>query len=56
VKWKFIDLRTGWDIQITPTEQERDRFIRYCNREWVRCGLLRVEETGIVVEHAVLEE
>lgn len=56
MKWKFIDLRSGWDIQILTTERERDRFIRYCNRERVRCGLLRVDEAGIVVEHPVLEE
>ncbi|MEN6518173.1 MAG: hypothetical protein ABFC38_08240 [Methanospirillum sp.] len=56
MRWKFVDLRGGGDIQIVTTESERDRFVRYCSREQIRCGLLRVEETGIVVELPVLEE
>ena len=55
MKWKFIDLRSGGDIQRVSTESERDRFVRYCRRERIRCGLLRVEETGVAVEQAVLE-
>ncbi|MEN6516982.1 MAG: hypothetical protein ABFC38_02180 [Methanospirillum sp.] len=56
MRWKFVDLRGGGDIQIVTTESERDRFVRYCRREGIRCGLLRVEETGIAVECPVLEE
>jgi hypothetical protein len=55
VKWKFVDLVSGRDIQVLATESERDRFVRYCRREGIRCGLLRVEETGIAVEHPMLE-
>jgi hypothetical protein len=55
VKWKFVDLLSGRDIQILSSESERDRFARYCRREAIRCGLLRVEETGIAVERPVLE-
>lgn len=50
-----MDLRTGGDIQIVRTESERERFMRYCNRQRIRCGLIRVDETGIVVEHPVIE-
>ena len=56
MKWKFVDLRSGRDIRVSTTGEERDRFVRYCSREQIRCGLLRVEETGIVVELPVLEE
>ncbi len=55
MRWKFVNLQSGGDIQIVHTEQERDRFMRYCNRHRIRCGLLRVDETGIVVEHPALE-
>ena len=55
MKWKFVDLLSGRDIQVLTTETERDRFVRYCRRERIRCGLLRVDETGIAVEHPVLE-
>jgi len=37
------------------TASERDRFMQYCNRERIRCGLVRVNETEIVVEHPVVE-
>ena len=55
MRWKFVSLHSGGDIQIVTTESERDRFMRYCNRERIRCGLIRVDETGIVVEHPVVE-
>ncbi|MEN6343139.1 MAG: hypothetical protein ABFC89_11345 [Methanospirillum sp.] len=55
MRWKFVSLESGWDIQIVTTMSERDRFMRYCNRERIRCGLVRVDETGIVVEHPVIE-
>jgi len=55
MRWKFVSLQSGGDIQIVTTASERDRFMRYCNREGIRCGLLRVEETGIVVEHPAIE-
>ena len=50
-----MSLESGGDIQVVTTESERDRFMRYCNRERIRCGLLRVDETGIVVEHPAVE-
>ena len=53
--WLFVSLQSGRPIQIMSTESERDRFMRYCNRERIRCGLLRVDETGIVVEHPAVE-
>ena len=56
MKWKFVSLESGGDIQRVTTPSERDRFIRYCRREGIRCGLLRVEETGIAVEQPVLGE
>jgi hypothetical protein len=55
MKWKFVDLRSGWDIQILSTGSERDRFMRYCNNQRIRCGLVRVDVTGVVVEHPVIE-
>jgi uncharacterized protein YcsI (UPF0317 family) len=55
MRWKFVSISSGGDIQIVTTMSERDRFMRYCNRERIRCGLIRVEEMGIVVEHQVLE-
>lgn len=55
MKWKFVNLQTGGDIQIVSTESERDRFMRYCNRQRIRCGLVRVDVMGIVVEHQVPE-
>lgn len=55
MRWKFVSLQSGGDIQIVTTAEERDRFMRYCNRQGIRCGLLRVDETGIVVEHPVIE-
>ena len=55
MRWQFVSLESGGPIQIVSTESERDRFMRYCNRERVRCGLIRVDETGIVVEHPVVE-
>ncbi len=52
MKWKFVSLQSGWDIQIVSTERERDRFIRHCIDQRIRCGLVRVEEdVGIFVEH-----
>ena len=56
MKWKFISYDSGADLQIVSTATERDRFMRYCNRQGLRCGLIRVDETGIVVEHQVPEE
>lgn len=50
-----MDLQTGGDIQIVRTVSERERFMRYCNRERIRCGLVRVDETGNVVELPVIE-
>ena len=55
MRWKFVDLLSGRDIQVLSSWSERDRFVRYCRREGIRCGLLRVDETGIAVEHPVLE-
>ena len=55
MRWLFVSPQSGGVIQIVTTESERDRFMRYCNRERIRCGLLRVDETGIVVEHPVIE-
>lgn len=55
VRWKFVSLQSGSDLQIVTSERERDRFMRYCTTERIRCGLLRVDETGIVVEHPVIE-
>jgi hypothetical protein len=54
MRWKFVDLGSGRDIQVVATGSERDRFARYCRREGVRCGVLRVEEDGLVVEQPVL--
>lgn len=54
-RWKFVSLDSGLDLQVLSSESERDRFARYCRRERIRCGVLRVEETGIAVEHPVLE-
>ena len=50
MKWKFIDLRSGWDIQIVTTEEERDRFARHCENQRIRYGLIRVDEDGITKE------
>ncbi len=55
MRWQFVSLEGGDPIQIVSTASERDRFMRYCNRERIRCGLIRVDETGIVVEHPALE-
>lgn len=55
VRWVFINLASGNPFQIVTTPDERDRFMRYCNREGIRGGLIRVDETGIVVEHPVSE-
>lgn len=55
MRWLFVSLTSGDPIQIVTTMSERDRFMRYCNRERIRCGLIRVEEMGIVVEHQILE-
>jgi hypothetical protein len=55
MRWKFVSLESGGDIQVATTESERDRFVRHCHRERIRCGLVRVDETGIAVEHPVLE-
>ena len=55
MRWLFVSFQSGGVIQIVTTESERDRFMRYCNRERIRCGLIRVDETGIVVEHPVVE-
>ncbi len=29
--------------------------MQYCNDQHIRCGLVRVDEPGIVVEHPVIE-
>ena len=50
-----MSLRSGGAIQIVSTASERDRFMRCCNKERIRCGLVRVDETGIVVEHPAVE-
>ena len=50
MRWLFVSLTSGDPIQIVTTMSERDRFMRYCNRERIRCGLIRVEEMGIVVD------
>jgi uncharacterized protein YcsI (UPF0317 family) len=55
MRWKFVNLESGGDIQVVTTESERDRFVRYCRRERIRCGLLRVDETGLAVEHPAIE-
>ncbi len=55
MRWKFVSLQSGGDIQVVTTASERDRFMRYCNKERVRCDLVRVDETGCVVEHPVVE-
>jgi hypothetical protein len=55
VKWKFVSLDSGGDIQVVTTGSERDRFMRFCNRQGIRCGLVRVDVTGLVVEHQVIE-
>ena len=55
MRWQFVSLESGGPIQIVSIKSERDRFMRYCNRERIRCGLIRVDETGIVVEHPVVE-
>ncbi len=55
MRWKFVDPRSGADIQVVTTGRERDRFTRYCNRERIRCGLVRVDETKCVVEHPAIE-
>ncbi len=55
MKWKFVDLASGRDIQVVPSESEGDRFARHCRRQRIRCGLLRVDECGIAVEDAALE-
>lgn len=54
-KWKCVDLESGRDTQIVSSESERDRFMQHCNRQRIRCGLVRVSTTGIVVEHQVPE-
>ena len=55
MRWKFVSLKSGGDIQIVTTMSERDRFMRYCIDQRIRCGLIRVDETGVVVEHPVVE-
>ena len=55
MRWLFVGFQSGDVIQIVTTESERDRFMRYCNRERIRCGLVRVDETGNVVELPVIE-
>lgn len=55
MRGKFVDLASGRDLQLVSSPGERDRFARYCRRERLRCGLLRVDEDGIAVEQAVLE-
>ncbi|MEN6343415.1 MAG: hypothetical protein ABFC89_12765 [Methanospirillum sp.] len=55
MRWKSVSLEGGGDVQVVTTKSERDRFLRYCRRERIRCGLVRVDESGIVVEHPVLE-
>ncbi len=55
MRWQFVSLQSGGAIQIVHSKQERERFMRYCTRERIRCGLIRVDDTGIVVEHPVIE-
>ncbi len=55
MKWQFVSLQSGGAIQIVASESERDRFKRYCARQRIRCGLIRVDETGVVVEHPAIE-
>ncbi|MEN6342201.1 MAG: hypothetical protein ABFC89_06525 [Methanospirillum sp.] len=54
MRWKFVNLESGGDIQIVTTMSERDRFMRYCNDQRIRCGLIRVDETGVVVENPAI--
>jgi hypothetical protein len=54
MRWKFVSLGSGGDIQIVTTESERDRFLRYCGDQRIRCDLVRVDETGIVVENPAI--
>jgi hypothetical protein len=55
MRWKFVNLESSGDIQIVATMSERDRFMRYCKDQRIRCGLVRVDATGVVVEHPVVE-
>ncbi len=55
MRWQFVSLDSGGPIQIVAIQSERDRFMRYCNRERLHCGLIRVDVNGIVVEHPVIE-
>ena len=55
MRWRFLSLLSGGDIQIVSIKSERDRFMWYCNRERIRCGLVRVDETKCVVEHPAIE-
>jgi hypothetical protein len=50
MKWKFVSLESGWDLQIVTTESERDRFARYCKDQGIRYGLVRVDEHGVYGE------
>ncbi len=56
MRWQFVSLQSGGAIQIVTTMSERDRFMRYCNDQRIRCGLIRVDESGVAVEHPVIED
>ena len=47
MKWKFVSLESGWDLQIVATEAERDRFARHCADQGIRYGVVRVDEDGV---------
>lgn len=50
MKWKFVGLPGGYDLQIVSTESERDRFAQYCKAQKIRYGLVRVDEDGVRVD------
>ena len=50
MKWKFVSLESGWDLQIVATEAERDRFARHCADQGIRYGVVRVDEHGVYGE------
>jgi hypothetical protein len=55
VRWTFAGLESGRDIPIVATGSERDRFVRHCSRQRIRCGPVRDEATGIVGEHPAID-
>ena len=50
MRWKFVSLTSGWDLQIVTTAEERDRFIQYCKKEGIRYGLVRVDGDGVYTD------